>query len=368
MTFAFISHAQPDKLRPDARMRRLVHFLHQAGIPVWIDRPEELGLDARALEDRCIAVSGTWTKDIRVALNQSEAGIGIWSLHANYRLREDPSGVLFQELNALAVKGRLHLVSIDPGLAKETGAAFKHLASGQQVIDLGKDDPSVLRSRLARLVESLASATKAKPAQIKPYLAALSDGGKGGGLGDMLQPERKRAREAALALIAAFSTHDPGRLPITFTPELVFAYEQMLGDCKRRNSRVRTYHRLHALMRTPARFTRECFDAVEAGLGERMESWLLKQVEKNTESYVPVDVFRDALSDAALALARQEGAEAADERHALLAILADPSGTVKAIRESIGDEGFQKLGQAAKQRRPRNTAFDRTYPLDGFDT
>lgn len=367
MSFVFISHAQPDKLRPDRRLRALAHFLNDAGVPLWVDRPEELGLDSHALEQRCIELNGVWTSNIRDALNRCAAGLGVWSMHARRRLRDDAAGVLFQELNALSVSGRLHLVAVDPGIAAEAGKALRQLAADQQVTDLGMLERETLTRRVGRLVTGLAGATKAKSGRVKLYVEALNDRASAGAL-DVLQPDRKRAREAAAALLAAFETHDPGRLPAELTPELAAAYNRILNFCRRGNIRFRTFHRVVALMQLPSGFVQACFDEVTPGLGERIETWLVRQAEKRGEAYVDVDIFSDPLSQAAAAIAEAENAPAIDERHVLLAMLEQgDSGTIRAIKESIGADKLAAVARVARQRRPRQgQGFDQTGPLSGI--
>lgn len=362
MTFAFISHTQGDKLRPDGRMRELVRYLHEAGIPLWIDRPEEVSLSARDLEERCIEQNGVWTSNIRDALNRCSAGIGVWSLHTAHRLGEDANGVLYQELSTLSISERLHLVSIDPGAAVKVDGALKHLAGGRQVIDLAVE-PKVFAQRLMRLIEALAVSTKVKRDRIKPYVAALEDRAAGRKPGGLLHSERKRAHEIAAGLFAAFALHNPGRLPLRLAPEVATAYERMLAQCRERNARFRTYHRLLALMQTPSQFLQQSFDSVEPGLAARIDAWLKSEAEQSRETWVEEDIGADALSTAARAMAEAEMAEMIDERHAVLAILEGGSGTADALRSSLGAERFEALISIARKSRPALPAFAKTVPI-----
>jgi hypothetical protein len=366
LTFVFISHAQPDKFRPDGRLRQLAHYLHQAGIPLWLDRPEELGLSARELKDRCIHLSGIWTNDIRTALRECAAGVGIWSLHSRQRLSDDANGVLFQELNVLNVHGNLYLTSIDPGIAGDVSESFKNLSVHQHVIDLGALELTLFASRFARLVEALSTTTKVKPARVRPYIAVLANSGRGGAMADLLRPEWKRAREAASRLLAAFAVHDPGRLQLALTPQLAAAYARTLEICKRDNKRCRTYHLVLAMMQMPSRFVHQCFDKLEVGLGTRIEQWLTKKAEQQSESYLDIDSFTDTLASAASALAEAECASAIDERHSFLAVLQGTSGTVSAISRSIGEQKFRVLIRIACHDRPEIPAITPT-PLSGLD-
>lgn len=369
MTFAFISHAQPDKTRPDQRMRALVHFLHQAGIPLWIDRPDELGLSAKELEERCVSLNGRWPSDIRGALNACATGVGFWSLHARTRVQQDAGGVLAQELQTLSVAKKLHLTCIDPGIVNDIGVAFTHLAQGQQAIDLGAVDPHVFADRAVRLIESLAAATGVKSARWRPYTKAISEQGRVGAFGGLLQPELKRAREGAAALVSAFGMHDPGRLAITLTPELAAGYERIAGECKRLNRRFRTYHRLLALMYLPSRHLPACLDEVEPGQGARVEAWLIKHAESGSEAYLADDPLADRHAEAARAFAEIDQASAIDERHALQAILAAvESGTTRALRKWIGEDAFAVLVRTVERRRPKRPDFAVSGTLRDLDS
>lgn len=352
MTFAFVSHAQPDKMRPDQRMRTLVHLLHQAGVPLWIDRPDELGLSADALKERCVSLNGRWPADIGDALNTCSAGLGFWSLHARTRVQQEGTGVLAQELQTLSIASKLHLVCIDPGVVNDTGVAFRNLTQGQQVIDVGAVDRHAFSQRMVRLIESLAAATGARPGRWRPYARAIVEQGRTNAFGGFLQPELKRAREAASVLAASFAGHDPGRLAITLTPELAESYERLAAECRRVNRRFRTYHRMLALMGQPSGHLRACLNDVEPGLAGQVEAWLQTHAAKGSEPYLAISVLADPHFEAARALAEMELAPAIDERHALLALLAEPgSGTMRALRRSIGEDQYAVLEQRARQRR-----------------
>jgi hypothetical protein len=369
MTFAFISHAQLDKKRPDQRMRALVHFLHQAGIPLWIDRPEELGLRTIDLEERCVTLKGKWPNDIRDALNRCTTGVGFWSLHARNRVQQEANGVLAQELQTLSIAEKLHLACIDPGVVGDAALAFNNLALGQQAIDLGAVDHRVFAQRAARLLESLAAATGTKSARVRLYVKALSATGGPGAVSGFLQPDLKRAREAARALASAFEKHDPGRLAITLTPELAAAYERMAGTCKQLNRQFRTYHRMLALMQLPSRHFQSCLDEVEPGLSVRVETWFAREAEKGSETYVGTNIFADHHAEAAKVFAEMDQASAIDERHALRAMLADrASGTSKALRQSLGERRFDLLMQLAEQRRPRQPDFEASASIGNMNS
>lgn len=351
MSFVFISHAQADKLRPDGRMRQLVHYIFQAGIPIWIDRPEELELAAEELKHRCIGLTGKWTSDIVDALNRCSAGIGMWSRHAEQRLREDRAGVLFQEMNTLSITRRLHLVSIDPGAMGAANEAFNHLSKGQQVVDLGSVKEDVLVGRVTRLLRELGATTKSDAKRLRVHLQALSTRGAKGAFELFTGPEVRRARQAMDALLAAFAAYDPGPLPLLPTAELAAALNRVAKECEHRNTRFRTFHALLALMQLPSHFVQNCFDGIEPGLGARIEAWLKEQAQKHNESFVAGDAVGAILAQAS-AVAQKECASAIDERHCLLALLKGVSGTTSAIRDLLGAGRYGSLVEIAEAGRP----------------
>lgn len=369
MSFVFISHAQADKLRPDGRLRALVRFLADAGIPLWIDRPEELGIDARLLKDRCVSLNGSWTSDIRTALTNCAGGIGIWSHHAFHRLHDDPAGVLFQEMNSLSVRGRLFLLKIDPDVG-DLGGSLGQLSDTQQFLDIGAGDMDAFRRRISRLVERLGEVTGVKQHHTRLYSDAVAaQGTPSDAFGDMLSPTRKAARESARNLLAAFRVLDPGRMPASLTPELAAALQRQIDACQRAQAPFRAFHRLIAVMQAPSRFGQICFDEVEIGLGARIETWLKQQADaqpsREPGGFLPLDLVKDKTVVAAARLAESEGNRRIDERHLLLAILDDTlSGTVASLRKHLGADRVTGLRSVAQSRRPTPPPdFQITGPL-----
>lgn len=73
MAFAFLSHRNVDKPRIADFARKLV----EAGVPVWIDRPEDVGLDDT--EARGIEKGESWPSQIDVALMAASVVVVFWS-------------------------------------------------------------------------------------------------------------------------------------------------------------------------------------------------------------------------------------------------------------------------------------------------
>ena len=78
-------------------------------------------------------------------------------------------------------------------------------------------------------------------------------------------------------------------------------------------------------------------------------------------------VFEWDVAKAAADLAEAERAPAIDERHAFIAVLASPSGTARAIRDSIGAEKYRLVEDAAKRTRPKPQGFTETTELGPLD-
>lgn len=339
MPFVFVSHAQRDKLRPDFRLRDLVRFLLACGLPLWIDKPEEIGIERDEIRRHALRLDGRWNDDIRIALRDCTVGIGIWSTHAADRIDRDPSGVLFQELNQLAISGRLFLVNLDAEAMARLDLGFRHLSGSQQCVDLSVDDRTLFKLRLHALVEDLAGATGGYP------------------LADALCAE-------------LFMVHDPGPRVPRLASALNSALERQAESCRSRNLPLRTFHRLLATFQTPSRFVQRCFDAAQPGLGGTTEKWLIQQVSEQDRreqpGYVPVHFTTDSLFDAASEICAQEGVSEIDERAYFLAIAAQTdAGTIRALKSALLLGIFQTVMEAARAQRP-TIPVTGTGPLSPF--
>jgi hypothetical protein len=339
MPFVFVSHAQRDKLRPDFRLRDLVRFLLARGVPLWIDKPEEIGIEREEIRRQALRLDGRWNDDIRIALRDCAVGIGIWSTHAADRIDRDPNGVLFQELNQLAISGRLFLVNLDAEAMARLDLAFRHLSGFQQCVDLSVDDRALFKLRLRGLVEDLARATGVY-------------------------------HFADASCVELFMAHAPGPRVPRLAPALNSALERQIESCRARNLPLRTFHRLLATFQTPSRFVQRCFDAAQPGLGEKTEKWLIQQVSEQDRreqpGYVPIHFTRDSLFDAASEICAQEGVSEIDERAYFLAIATQTdAGTIRALRSALLPGMFQTVIERARAQRPSITVAG-TGPLSPF--
>jgi hypothetical protein len=103
----FLSHANADK----PRLRRLVSRLLDEDIPLWIDRPEELGLDERFMRCGRIRTGADWQAEIDAALASSACVLFVLSEASNAAERSD---ALFREFDHGVRNDSLVLVAIDP--------------------------------------------------------------------------------------------------------------------------------------------------------------------------------------------------------------------------------------------------------------
>lgn len=332
----FVSHAQRDKARPDRRLNDFMGFLLSCNLPLWIDKPEELGLNGTELAEHSLRLDGRWTEDIRTALRECTAGLGIWSVHAADRLEQDPNGVLFQELNALATSDRLFLVNFDTEAMSRLDLVSRHLAGDQQCIDLSVADPSVVTERISRLTADLTLKLGQPPRrpEVPPPLLGRPEPG---------------PRRAKLAI----DLHD--------------ALVRQGQGCRARNLAFRSFHRLSVSFQVPSHFLPDCFDRVQPGLGARIASWLQVQVneqhKRERPGYAPVDLADDAVFKAAAALADGEGVSDIDERLYFLAMATEAdSGTIQFLRRSLGAATFDQIVRVVTSERP-STIIQKTNNL-----
>jgi hypothetical protein len=85
MPYVFVSHANPDK----ASIRPLIEALLDAGIELWIDRPEEIGLGKRHLLCGRILAGKDWRREIDRALEGCSCVLFVLSKHSNSYERSD---------------------------------------------------------------------------------------------------------------------------------------------------------------------------------------------------------------------------------------------------------------------------------------
>jgi ATP-dependent Clp protease ATP-binding subunit ClpA len=149
-----------------------------------------------------------------------------------------------------------------------------------------------------------------------------------------------------------------GTLPLE--EELRERLELRLRACKEGEVPFRTFHKLAALLAMRSGFARSCFEAAGRGTAGRIERWLrqviLTQAENERGQGVSIGSVDDDLSIANAALiARKERASQIDQRHLLLALLADNNtGTMNEISRGLSATNKELIQTAAETGRPRD--------------
>jgi hypothetical protein len=148
------------------------------------------------------------------------------------------------------------------------------------------------------------------------------------------------------------------RLPLE--EELRERLELRLRACKEGEVPFRTFHKLAALLAMRSGFAWICFEAAGRGTAGRIERWLhqvvLAQAKNERGQGVSIDSLDADLSIASAALiARKERASQIDQRHLLLALLADKNtGTMSEIAKSLSATSRESIQAAAETGRPRD--------------
>ena len=151
---------------------------------------------------------------------------------------------------------------------------------------------------------------------------------------------------------------EEGSLPLE--EELRERLELRLRACKEGEVPFRTFHKLAALLAMRSGFARNCFEAAGRGTAGRIERWLRQVilVQAETErgqgvSIGSLDADR-SIANAAL-IARRERASQIDQRHLLLALLADKNtGTMNEIAKSLSATSRESIQRSAETGRPRD--------------
>jgi hypothetical protein len=160
-----------------------------------------------------------------------------------------------------------------------------------------------------------------------------------------------------LRFIAEILAHEESRLPLE--EELRERLEVRLRACKEGEVPFRTFHKLAALFAMRSGFAWSCFEAAGHGTAGKIERWLreviLAQAKNERGQGVPIGSLDADLSIASAALiARKERASQIDQRHLLLALLADKNtGTMSEIAKSLSATSRGSIQAAAETGRPR---------------
>jgi hypothetical protein len=173
------------------------------------------------------------------------------------------------------------------------------------------------------------------------------------------KPDSSQAIQHQLLLrfIAEMPAHEEGRLPLE--EELRERLEIRLRACKEGEVPFRTFHKLAALFAMRSGFAWNCFEAAGQGTAGRVERWLrgviLAQAKKERGQGVLIGSLDADLSIAgAASIARKERASQIDQRHLLLALLADKNtGTMSEIAKSLSATSRESIQAAAETGRPR---------------
>jgi hypothetical protein len=141
--YVFVSHANEDK----PKLRPLVEALLDAGIPLWIDRPEEFGLGERHLRCGRIVVGADWQQEIRHALENACCVLFILSEASNSNKRSDE---LFREFEHGKARDVLVMAQVDAIDPAELNPFFRI----RQVVNLAAS-ASPTTTKLEVLIERL---------------------------------------------------------------------------------------------------------------------------------------------------------------------------------------------------------------------
>jgi hypothetical protein len=167
--YVFVSHANDDK----TRLRPLLEAILDAGIPLWIDRPEEIGLGERHLNCGRIMPGADWQQEIRAALEHASCVLFVLSRASNSSARSDE---LAREFEHGKSRNMLVIAQIDPIDQAELNPFFRL----RQVLDVGP--PAIARREysqrpkfdvlVTRLREQLIVNARQLPAPAMPAAAA----------------------------------------------------------------------------------------------------------------------------------------------------------------------------------------------------
>jgi hypothetical protein len=124
-TSLFIAHASADK----PRLRGLVKVLIEAGFPLWIDKPHQIGLPAE-LERKIgrIRMGSDWQASIADAVRGSRAVLACWSNDAIDGKREQFHYEVFQGM----AQQKLNQIKLDPMSDDKIGRPYTFM----QIADL----------------------------------------------------------------------------------------------------------------------------------------------------------------------------------------------------------------------------------------
>ena len=145
-TKVFIAHATVDK----PRIKPIVEVLLQQNFRIWIDRPQDLGLDnalSKGLVHHRISVDSDWPEQIRRAVKRSHAVLGFWS----YRSLSDKRERFHYEMYMGLIQGKLHQCRLDGITESQIGFPWRFA----QMANLCTYVPGYFHSELDLLMRDL---------------------------------------------------------------------------------------------------------------------------------------------------------------------------------------------------------------------
>jgi pimeloyl-ACP methyl ester carboxylesterase len=152
--------------------------------------------------------------------------------------------------------------------------------------------------------------------------------------------------------------------------ELRRRLERRLAACRDAGLAFRAYHKLDAVFSMPTDFANRCLDESVAGASGQVGKWLRQAVRtqavvEGDREGAPGGLDEDVHVAAAASIAEDDDARSTDERHLLLALLADSaSATVAELRRFLGADGFDGFIAKVRSSRPSAGGLDCT-PIAG---
>jgi hypothetical protein len=241
--------------------------------------------------------------------------------------------------------------------------ALRFSENNAWLMDLDNEFTNLKEAKTIRLVDHELVAGLIRTQVVEPFSGAKCFGESltvpGGDHFSIAKPDSSQAIQHQLLLrfIAEMPTHEGGGLPLE--EELRERLEVRLRACKEGDVPFRTFHKLAALLAMRSGFAWNCFEAAGQGTAGRIERWLreviLAQAKNERGQGAPIGSLDADLSIASAALiARKERASQIDQRHLLLALLADKNtGTMSEIAKSLSATSRESLQAAAETGRPR---------------
>jgi hypothetical protein len=172
------------------------------------------------------------------------------------------------------------------------------------------------------------------------------------------KPDSAEAIQHRLLLLFLSEIPAPEEEKLPIELELRERLELRLRACREGEVPFRTFHKLAALFAMRSGFARNCFEAAGRGTAGRIEGWLrqaiLAQAESERGQDAPFGSLDADLSVVSAALiARKEHASQIDQRHLLLALLADKNtGTMREITKGLSATSRESIQAAAETGRP----------------